>query len=176
MARPRNAATETTTKSSVSNGRRRSIGAKSLAGDVAGSSNQENPGTSDTPISTDQSRSDQSTEAATGQRRHTKRSGDAATPAAGEVAAAVRRDLDSIARVAPELATSALAASALSLAREMDDAGNSATSKSMCARALLDTLDRMRELMPIAEEADELDELVARGDTKRSGGSTPEGL
>ena len=42
----------------------------------------------------------------------------------------------------------------MTLARELDAAGNSATAKSMCARALLDVMDRLRELAPPEEEAD----------------------
>lgn len=75
------------------------------------------------------------------------------------VVEAVERDLR---RLPTNLARSALAASALQLAREMDNRGNSATSKSMCSRSLLDTLDRLRELTPPEEEKDGLDELNAR--------------
>lgn len=57
---------------------------------------------------------------------------------------------------------SALGAVALALAREVDAAGNSATSKSMCARALVETLDRLRGLVPAEESADGLDELASR--------------
>ena len=66
---------------------------------------------------------------------------------------AVRRDIDAIGEREPEVAGSGLAALALSLAREMDDPGNSATSKSMCARALADALDRLRELAPERKES-----------------------
>ena len=83
------------------------------------------------------------------------------------VVAAVIRDLADIARTSPELASSTLAATALALAREMDDAGrdkpNSATSKAMCANSLREVMDRLRELMPAEEEADALDDLAARG-------------
>lgn len=61
-----------------------------------------------------------------------------------------------------ELAQSALAAAAMTLGASLDDPRNSATSKSMCAKALLDILDRLRDLAPGDEEADELDELNAR--------------
>ncbi len=74
----------------------------------------------------------------------------------------VERDLAVVRRVDAGLADSALAASALVLARELDDPGNSATSKSMCARALLEVMGRVRELMPDAEEGDRLDELNER--------------
>jgi hypothetical protein len=69
--------------------------------------------------------------------------------------------LAEIAQQTSGLATSGLAALALALAREMDD-DNSATSKSMCAGQLRETLDRLRELAPGAEEADEFDELAAQ--------------
>jgi len=78
------------------------------------------------------------------------------------VVAAVTRDLGELRRRAPDLADSALAASALALAAEIDSQGNSATSKSMCARELRDTLDRLRDLAPKQEEKDDLDDLAAR--------------
>lgn len=71
---------------------------------------------------------------------------------------AVQRDLDEIAERDPDLARSAHAATALALAREMDWC-NSATSKSMCAKALTDTMDRLRELAPEEEPDDDLDDL-----------------
>jgi hypothetical protein len=88
-----------------------------------------------------------------------------------DVGDAVARDLDKLRQHAPELAESALAASALALAAEIDSAGNSATSKSMCARELRDTLDRLRELAPPEEEEDGLDELTARRTARLAGGS-----
>jgi hypothetical protein len=87
----------------------------------------------------------------------------------GPVAAAVERDLAEIRRRDSDLADSALAASALTLACELDKPGNSATSKSMCARVLVDTLDRLRELAPPDEENDGLDDL-ARKRAARLGG------
>jgi hypothetical protein len=81
------------------------------------------------------------------------------------VAGALERDLE---RFGPDLARSTLAASALALARELDDPDNSATSKSMCARALNDTLDRLVELAPDEDEKDALDDLAARRAARRS--------
>jgi hypothetical protein len=78
------------------------------------------------------------------------------------VVKAVEHDVKTLAKRAPDLAKSALAASALALAAEIDDPNNSATSKSMCARALIDTLDRMRDLAPDGDEKDKLDELSTR--------------
>lgn len=80
----------------------------------------------------------------------------------GDVEAAVRRDVAEIAKRDRKLATSGLAASAIALGREIDIEKNSATSKSMCARALAETLERLRALAPPAEEADGIDDLAAR--------------
>lgn len=62
--------------------------------------------------------------------------------------------------------SAALVASAFALARELDSK-NSATSKSMCARALREALDRLRELAPPREKPDRLDELKARRSQRR---------
>jgi hypothetical protein len=91
-------------------------------------------------------------------------------PPETSVAAAVERDLKDIAKRDPALAKSTLAMSALRMAREMDSAGNSATSKSMCARELRDTLDRLLELAPKEERGGELDDLRAR--RERRGAAT----
>lgn len=119
-----------------------------------------------------------STGTATGQRGRVK-----ATAAGGvdatsrdgsadrSVTAGVQRDLEALAKSAPALATSGLALSALALAGEIDSPHNSATSKSMCARVLLDTLDHLRELAPEGQEADELDELSARRTARRQSAS-----
>ncbi len=82
------------------------------------------------------------------------------------VVEAVERDLKKLPK---ELAESALGASALSLAAEMDQP-NSATSKSMCARALLETLDRLRSLAPPKREEDELDDLRTRRAKRKAAG------
>lgn len=87
------------------------------------------------------------------------------------VVGAVEQDLRELARRDKTLATSGLAASALALAREIDKPKNSATSKSMCARALLDTLGRLRELAPVEQEADSLDDLTARRIARVAGGA-----
>jgi hypothetical protein len=78
------------------------------------------------------------------------------------VAAAVQRDLDAIAERDAVLACSGLAMLALSLAAEIDDSGNSATSKAACARALAEALGTLRELMPPRSESDAIDELGSR--------------
>lgn len=81
--------------------------------------------------------------------------------AASRTVDAVELDLEVIRQQAPDVADSTIAASALALAYEMDDPYNSATSKSMCARVLLDTMERLRELAPPAQEADTVDDLTA---------------
>lgn len=83
-----------------------------------------------------------------------------AGPRKGPVVKALEQDLKALRD--PSLASSALAGVALAMARELDDESNSATSKSMCARALLDALERLRELAPEREEGDGLDDLAAR--------------
>lgn len=80
---------------------------------------------------------------------------------------AVERDLGRIRAVDPALADSALAMTALALAGELDG-HNSATSKSMCARALLDVMDRLRELAPEQKEADGVDQLTAKRIERRA--------
>ncbi|MDQ3730302.1 MAG: hypothetical protein M3355_12025 [Actinomycetota bacterium] len=85
------------------------------------------------------------------------------------VVAAVKRDLKVIGKRDSALAESALAASALMLADTLDNPRNSATSKSMCAKALLETMDRLRELAPDQQEADELDDLAARRAARLAG-------
>lgn len=59
----------------------------------------------------------------------------------------------------------------VAMARELDTPGNSATSKSMCAKALLDLTDRVRELMPPEQESDALDDLLGRRAARLDGGS-----
>lgn len=86
--------------------------------------------------------------------------------------AAVQRDLEAIGRAGVDgkaLMGSALAALALELASQLDDPGNSATAKSMCAGQLRDTMDRLRELTPKQAEKDGLDELAARRAGRRAG-------
>ena len=64
------------------------------------------------------------------------------------------------------LEDSALAASAMALARAIDDEENSATSRSLCAGRLAEALDRLRELNPPQEGATPLDEIQARRDRR----------
>jgi hypothetical protein len=192
--RPRQAAsTAPGTKSSVSVGAHKSKPARSRAGDAASSSARAKRGTSVTTTPTAAATAAPSTPGKTA-----KRVGAKATPAKqpvagnrelrspvpvtrasgrrprlGLVAEAVTRDLRAIYEVAPELGSSGLAALALSLAREMDNPGNSATSKSMCARALQEALKELRSLVPEKPEGDALDDIVARRAERRSGVAVP---
>ena len=50
---------------------------------------------------------------------------------------------------------------AVALARELDG-DNSATSKSMCARALAELIDRLRALAPAEERADGIDDIAKK--------------
>lgn len=86
------------------------------------------------------------------------------------VVEAAQKDLERLALRAPELADSTLAATALKLAAEIDAPGNSATSKSMCAARLLETMDRLRELAPPEVAGDKLDDLTKRREKKRKTG------
>jgi hypothetical protein len=81
------------------------------------------------------------------------------------VVEAVSRDLE---QMGP-LGSGALAASALALAAELDDPDNSATSKSMCAKALLDLMNRLRDLAPPQRERDAIDDLAERRARRRAG-------
>lgn len=65
---------------------------------------------------------------------------------------AVEEDLDLIRQRDPKVADSAIAAAALRMAHEIEDPYNSATSKSMCAKALQQAMDRLLELSPPGQE------------------------
>lgn len=84
------------------------------------------------------------------------------------VAGAVAKDLEAMGAKAAE---STLAATAIALAAELDGA-NSATSKSMCAKALLEVMRELRVLAPPKQEADKLDDLTARREARRSAPAT----
>ncbi len=74
-----------------------------------------------------------------------------------------------LARMPAELQRGALAQSAMELARQLDSK-TSATSKSMCARALQATLGDLRAQAPPARTHDVVDELSSRRE-KRIGGA-----
>ena len=84
------------------------------------------------------------------------------------VVAAVERDIAEIRKRDPALADSTLAATALVLAQELDDFDNSATSKSMIAKELRESMDRLRELAPKQKAKDQIDR-VAEQRAKRRG-------
>lgn len=84
------------------------------------------------------------------------------------VVAATQRDLAAIRKVDADLAKSSLAAAALSLAVELDEPGNSATSKAMCASALAKTLEQLRSMLPERVELDGLDDLITRRAERRA--------
>lgn len=80
------------------------------------------------------------------------------------VLSAVENDL---AVLGDEVAGSGLAAAALELARQLDGE-NSATSKSMCARSLVELMREIRALAPDAEEVDRIDDLASRRAGRRA--------
>jgi hypothetical protein len=80
------------------------------------------------------------------------------------VEAAVEHDIELL---GPKAAESALAATALALARGMDGP-NSLTSKSMAAKALIDTMRELRELAPPKQEADGVTDIATRRDARRA--------
>lgn len=81
---------------------------------------------------------------------------------------ATQRDIAEIAKRDKGLAASGLAALAEQLAKELDSSGNSATSKSMCAKALMDALDRLRDLAPAEQAKGRIDELGSRRAKRRA--------
>jgi hypothetical protein len=68
------------------------------------------------------------------------------------------------------MAGSTLAATALSLAVELDG-DNSATSKSMCAKALADVMRELRALAPPRKENDDVTDLARKRDERLARGS-----
>lgn len=89
---------------------------------------------------------------------------------------AVARDLDAIRERDAVAADSALAATATRLAYELENPYNSATSKSMCAKALIDALDRLQvQVSDADEEEDRLDELSSRRAARLAGGTAAKG-
>lgn len=75
---------------------------------------------------------------------------------------AIDHDIAAIRERDEDLADSALAAAAMSMAYELENPYNSATSKSMCARALLELMNRLRELAPPAEQGDGVDDIATQ--------------
>lgn len=77
----------------------------------------------------------------------------------------VLRDIE---KLGPDAADTGLAATALALAAELD-AGNSATSKSMCATALIKVMQELRASAPPKIQEDRVDEIAQRR-ARRVGG------
>ena len=82
----------------------------------------------------------------------------------GFVEGAVRADLKGLGK---DLEGSGLAAVAVAMAREIDGE-NSATSKSMCAKALQDILGQLRGLAPPKAERDRIDDLADKRNRRRA--------
>lgn len=72
---------------------------------------------------------------------------------------AVQRDIDDLAKRDEGLAQSALAATAMQMAYELQNPYNSATSKAQCAKSLREALADLREMAPPAVLKDGVDDL-----------------
>jgi hypothetical protein len=72
------------------------------------------------------------------------------------VVEAVEREVEAL---GPKAQASPLAATALAVARRLDDPGTSSTSVSMCAKAMVDVLRELWILVPPREENDDLSRL-----------------
>jgi argininosuccinate synthase len=59
------------------------------------------------------------------------------------------------------------AAVAVEMALQLEHPFNSATSKSMCAKALNETMDKLHALAPTEQSGDGVDELQKKRDTRR---------
>jgi hypothetical protein len=84
------------------------------------------------------------------------------------VTEAVEQDLEAMRAHAPEVADSALAASALALAALCDDEESSTTSRAMCHRALHEALAALRDLAPPVKKADGIDEINRKREARRA--------
>ena len=117
-----------------------------------------------------------STSDVTGRRRSTgssakpSKKADSVLLAPGSVEEGVRNELLALQKRDPRLVSGAQAASALELARQMDS-GSSATSKSMVAKALNETMAALHAQAPPEEVADRLDELSKRREARLARGS-----
>lgn len=76
----------------------------------------------------------------------------------------VRADLKDF---GPDLERSGLAGAALTLARDLDNRKNSATSHAMCAKALVDVMGQLRELAPPRDARDGIDRIRGKDDRRR---------
>lgn len=73
-----------------------------------------------------------------------------------EAIEAVERDLAGIRERDADVADSATAAAAMRMAIELEHPYNSATSKSMCAKAMIEAMRELRDLVPPVEKKGEL--------------------
>ena len=90
------------------------------------------------------------------------------TVAPTRVVDATELEIASLAKREASISDTALAAAAIALAYQIDNPFNSATSKSMCARELRETMAKLRELAPVGEEPDGIDQLAGRRANRRS--------
>ena len=91
-------------------------------------------------------------------------------PRASAVLQGVNRNLREMEKRQSGVSRSALAEAARELAREMGDPDNSATSKALAARALMELLESLDSSLPPAEkEADSIDQVAAARERRRSG-------
>lgn len=81
------------------------------------------------------------------------------------VVEAVRADVAALGQL--PRGTRALVAAALRLAEQLDGE-HSATSKSMCAKALVETMEHLREIAPVEDAGDAVDELTSRRDRRQA--------
>jgi hypothetical protein len=81
---------------------------------------------------------------------------------------ATELEIAALAKREASISDTALAAAAVALAYQIDNPFNSATSKSMCARELRETMAKLRELAPVGEEPDGIDQLAGRRANRRS--------
>lgn len=79
---------------------------------------------------------------------------------------ATRRDLAAIGRRQKTLATGGLAASALALARTLDDSETAPAARAACAKTLAEILAQLREQAPPAQVRDRVDSLQRRAGAK----------
>lgn len=107
---------------------------------------------------------------ATGRRASSKSSANAKSDSRprrrkGALEVAIARDIKAL-QLPADSATEGLQALALAMGREIDSAFNSATAKSMCGRIAYDVMDRLRELAPTDQKADEISEFERRMNAK----------
>lgn len=80
----------------------------------------------------------------------------------GPVAEGVDRDLRALTADLPGDSSAGLAALARELAAMVDDDMNAATARAACAKELRTVLATLRAMVPVDEDADELDQLKQR--------------